>query len=302
MLRFQCGRDGLYPLTAVCGNEVERSERYAKQRNKKINLCKWLREAIGGRVRDFINSVGFSPYTMEREVCGEKYKFYIGTPTGKSWYGSAVDASYEMNFVKQKLVKPGTVVVECGAHHGAQTILLSRWVGPQGRVVAIEPMPENLDILKRNVEINSLHNVTVIGMAVGSPRDGKLSMSASSNASVRPRSRNTIPVQSITLDQLAEDLKCKPQLLKIDVEGYEYDILEGSRSILTHVPSVFIEVHTPTLQRYGRNFKDLWSFIDPERYDIFVQDEDWKTPEPYSLANIPNGRVHLFFLPARRSR
>ena len=81
-------------------------------------------------------------------------------PTIKSCNGSAVDASYEMNFVKQKLVKPGTVVVECGAHHGAQTILLSRWVGPQGRVVAIEPCQKISTFLRGMSRLN--HYTTLL--------------------------------------------------------------------------------------------------------------------------------------------
>jgi FkbM family methyltransferase len=266
----------------------------------KITSRKWLREAIGGRARNFVNSFNFSPRTIEREVVGEKYQFYIGSVTGKSWYSSKIDLSKEMDFLKRHLVKPGTVVIECGAHHGAQSILLSRWVGPQGKVVAIEPMQENLSILRKNIKLNDLSNVIVVEKAVGSPRDDKLSMARSSNASVRPTGKHTIPVESITLDALADTLKIVPALLKIDVEGYEYEILEGSRSILATTPAVFIEVHTPTLQRYGRKFEDLWNFIDRDRYDIFIQDEDFKEPVPYLSVSAPTDRVHLFFRPRRR--
>jgi FkbM family methyltransferase len=133
-----------------------------------------------------------------------------------------MDISYEMDFVRRHLVKPGTVVIECGAHHGAQSILLSRWVGPHGRVVAIEPMPENVSIFNKNIEINGLSNLIVVDKAVGSTRDNQLSMALTSNASVRPNGKHTISVESITLDALAEKLKIMPALLKIDVEGYEY--------------------------------------------------------------------------------
>src|ERR1700730_4742557 len=104
----------------------------------KFTSRKWLREALGGRARNFINSFAFSPSVIEREVAGELHQFYLGSVTGKSWYGSAVDPSYEMTFLKREIVRPGWTVIECGAHHGAQTILLSRWVGDKGRVVAIE--------------------------------------------------------------------------------------------------------------------------------------------------------------------
>ena len=188
----------------------------------KLTSPKWLREAIGARARDFANSFNFSPFVIEREVAGEKYQFYIGSAIGKSWYNSKIDRSYEMEFVRRHLVTPGTVVIECGAHHGAQSILLSRWVGPQGKVVAVEPMPENVSILNKNIELNSLSNVVVVDKAVGSTGDNRLSMALHSNASVRPSGKHTISVESITLDALADKLKIVPAFLKIDVEGYEY--------------------------------------------------------------------------------
>ena len=261
----------------------------------KLTSRKWLREAVGGRVRDFVHSFNFSPHTIEREVVGEKYQFYIGSITGQSWYGSTIDNSKEMGFVKRKLVKPGMVVIECGAHHGAQSILLSRWAGPQGKVVAAEPMQENVSILKTNIELNNLTNVILVEKAVGSPRDETVSMGQSSNSSVRKSSKDTIPVESITIDKLAETLKITPTLLKIDVEGYEYEILEGSRSVLATTPAIFIEVHTRTLPRYRQKLKDLWKFIDSDRYDIYIQDEDFKDPEPYRPGTVPTDRVHLFF-------
>jgi len=262
----------------------------------KLTSPKWLREAISGRARNLANSFNFSPSIIEREVAGEKHLFYVGNVTGKSWYSSKTDPSPEMTFVGRELVRPGAIVIECGAHHGAQSILLSRWVGTRGKVVAIEPIPENLSILRKNIAINNLTNVLVVEKAVGSSR-GHLSMARSSNGSVRAGGNRTISVESTTLDAVAEELKIMPTFLKIDVEGYEYHVLEGSRSILATTPTVFVEVHTLTLPRYGNKFEDLWKFIDPAKYDIFIQDEDFKAPEAYSPANVPTGRVHLIFRP-----
>ena len=75
-----------------------------------------------------------------------------------------------MRFIRGNLVKPGSVVLECGAHHGAHTILLSKWVGDQGKVIAVEPMPENAAIIRRNIELNGLTNVTVVEKMVGAHR------------------------------------------------------------------------------------------------------------------------------------
>ena len=63
----------------------------------KLTSSKWLREAIGGRVKVFVNSRNFSPYIINREVAGETHPFFIGSPTGKSWYGGSFDHPLEMD-------------------------------------------------------------------------------------------------------------------------------------------------------------------------------------------------------------
>jgi FkbM family methyltransferase len=73
-----------------------------------------------------------------------------------------------MQFAKGKLIQPGTVAIECGAHHGSESILLSRWVGDAGKVIVIEPMPDNIAILDKNIELNDLKSVTLIEKAASS--------------------------------------------------------------------------------------------------------------------------------------
>ena len=263
----------------------------------KLTSYKWLREAMMGRVLTFINSVNFKPETITRTVAGERHVFHLGSPTGKTWYGSATDDAIEMRFVKDMLIKPGDVVVECGGHHGAGSILLSRWVGETGRVVVIEPMQANLVILKKNLALNGIANVTLIEKAAGS-ECGLVDMKVDSNSAVLPGSGgNTVQVEAVTVDSVAESLGITPTLLKIDVEGFEYNLLEGCARVLASRPAIFLEVHTLTLPRYGYVFADLWKFINPHDYDIFIQREDVDEPSPYSLDEVPGGRVHLFFRP-----
>ena len=264
----------------------------------KLMSRKWLKEAIAGRAKHFVNTLTFTPSIIEREVAGEKYQFYIGSATGKSWYSSHTDVSIEMSFLKREIIKPGDVVIECGAHHGAQTILLSRWVGSEGKVIVIEPIPENIAILERNVKLNELENVIVVNKAAGSSC-GYLSMTRNSNGAVSARENdgNLNRVESITLDKLADDLMLTPTFIKIDVEGYEYQVLEGCKSILSATPALFVEVHPLALPRYGRAFHDLWKSVDHNAYDMFLQVDDLEEPVPYSPEVVPKNRVHLFFKP-----
>jgi FkbM family methyltransferase len=263
----------------------------------KLTSYKWLKEATSGRAKTLINSIGFTPHTIEREVAGEVFPFYIGSPTGKAWYGSKKDEAIEMRFVKSELIKPGMTVIECGAHHGAQSILLSRWVGRDGKVIAIEPIPENVQILRKNIELNQLENVMLINKAVG-PGNGYVSMKNDSNGMISILGHGTtVQVECITIDRISHELNLVPSLLKIDVEGFEYQLLEGCKTVLSYRPCIFLEVHPLTLPRYGNTFEDLWNFINPEVYDIFIQADDLEEPSPYLPSEVPRGRVHLFFRP-----
>ena len=114
---------------------------------------------------------------------------------------------------------------------------------------------------------------------------------------MRTAGKNSVEVESITLDQLSKDLDITPDFIKIDVEGFEYQILEGCTSILSKIPAVFVEVHTLTLPRYGKVFEDLWTFIEADHYDIFIQSNDLEDPAGYTPGFVPGGRVHLFFKP-----
>ena len=209
---------------------------------------------------------------------------------------SGKDFSHEMRFLKKELVRQDQTVIECGAHHGAQSILLSHWVGSSGKVLALEPIPENLRIQKTNVELNHLTNVVVIGKAAG-PNCDRVPMNSDSNGSVRIKGKNTLDIECITLDELSNQLKITPTFVKIDVEGFECKVLEGSQSILSKVPALFVEIHTLTLPRYGNRFEDLWELVNPKYYDIFIQAEDTEEPVPYNPSHVPQGRVHLFFRP-----
>jgi hypothetical protein len=123
-------------------------------------------------------------------------------------------------------------------------------------------------------------------------------MKKRSNAAVAPvGGGKTIKVESVTLDEISTTLGVIPSFLKIDVEGFEYKLLEGAKTILSTCPAIFVEVHTLTLPRYGNVFEDLWTFVDHSAYDIFLQENELEQPVPYSSMKTPRERVHLFFRP-----
>jgi len=140
------------------------------------------------------------------------------------------DRIYEKVFVPQK----GDTVVDIGAHVGMFSIRAFLAVGTTGKVIAIEPSRDNIECLHRNTEL--IPNITIIPTAVGSTvGSGELSASNASpcHSLIPDGNKPTETVYVNTLDNiLARHRIGKVDFIKIDAEGYEYEILLGATKTL----------------------------------------------------------------------
>ncbi len=265
---------------------------------------RWWREAIGSRVATLRARRSFTePYVYDKVVEGESFQFFIGDPTAEAWYGRRTDEhDLEMRFVRDEMLRGGDVVIEVGAHHGNDTVLLSRWVGPTGRVFAFEPLADNVEAIKRNLGLNGIENVEVIRAALGA-NEGTVAMAADSNSHVvidsrdAPRSgRGDTGVSLVSIDSFCATHGLVPDLIKIDVEGFEFEVLKGAqRTLRDHRPALQIEVHGDQLHRYGTHASALWDLVDAEGYELWLQRNDLVAPEPCLAGAELAGRVHVFF-------
>jgi hypothetical protein len=88
-----------------------------------------------------------------------------------------------------------------------------------------------------------------------------------------------------------------PTVLKIDVEGFEKQVLQGARKILSTYPKLAMEIHTEQLSQYGATVQDIFGLIDVENYNVWIQWEDDQQPEEYDMRTPIEKRVHLFCIP-----
>jgi FkbM family methyltransferase len=123
-------------------------------------------------------------------------------------------------------LRPGDKFVDVGANCGAFTLFAARQVGPSGRVVAVEPMPEMLHRLRFNIGLNGLSNVDVVPTAVGSePGTATLFVDESRrglSSMTKLEGAAPIEVPIVTLQSVLEKHGIeRVDALKIDIEGYE---------------------------------------------------------------------------------
>jgi FkbM family methyltransferase len=138
------------------------------------------------------------------------------------------------------LLKPGFVVIDVGANIGYYTLLAASAVGPSGKVHAVECAPDNLKALKYNVEKNKLSNVHIHPFAAASTRTtqqlnvspiGLMGFSPSAQVpTVYPGKGTAVDVSAVPLDDV---ISSPVHLVKIDVDGFELDVLKGMKRILS---------------------------------------------------------------------
>jgi FkbM family methyltransferase len=158
------------------------------------------------------------------------------------------DGSFERAELRAMLehVTTEATVVDIGANVGLVTVPLAL---AGGRVIAIEPLPENVERLRKNILCNKLTNVVVVEAAAGAD-DGRAVLHSALDPAfgslhevVKYRAAADVEVRLRSLDSLWRELE-KPavKLVKIDVEGAELEVLAGGREVLeTCNPVVIVE-------------------------------------------------------------
>jgi FkbM family methyltransferase len=167
-------------------------------------------------------------------------------------------------------IQPGGTVIDIGAHYGAYTVCMSALVGPEGRVLAVEPADHALSVLRRNIEINDADNVTVLATALGdTPATALLHMHGDlSRASLNQFEEGDTGAQSVTVARL-DDLVPKGPVafIKIDIEGYELPALRGATRVLSEDrPVVQFELQPGASTRGGLPAFGVWDLLQSHGY------------------------------------
>jgi len=160
-------------------------------------------------------------------------------------------------------INKGDIVIDAGANIGLFSIIASILVGKTGKVIAIEPEPENMKILKRNIELNNLDNIIVVDKALFSKSGERIKFyrdGATSRISLSDNNEpgNYIEVETITFDDIISNINLHPKVLKMDIEGAEKFALLPSQSTFQTINYFEGEIHSPedynVLLRYSNLF------------------------------------------------
>jgi FkbM family methyltransferase len=145
-----------------------------------------------------------------------------------------------------RTLRPGWHCLDVGANHGYYTLIMADAVGPEGRVVPVEPTPRLADLLGQTLDVNGFPSVTVSPMAA-TDTDGKtLQLVVPARRSMNARLSQVagptdavVDVETVTVDTLTRDWP-RVDLIKIDVEGAEEAVWRGMQRTITQNPGIVL--------------------------------------------------------------
>lgn len=176
----------------------------------------------------------------------------------------------------KRMLARGDWMLDIGANIGMITLWGAYLVGPGGRIDAIEPNPECCQRIRRAIEENGIVNTHVHQLALGSAAGEAILRLAEEHTGTatlgvldRPALKE-LPVSVAACDQLFAGLEhgSRPlRLIKMDVEGYECEVLRGmTETIRQHRPFIITEIEEQLLRRAGSSPAELWGMMSDMKY------------------------------------
>ena len=205
----------------------------------------WLRQAFQWCARRLRNQDG-----QIQRGAGKGLWFNPGQANAGYLLGTSEP---EVQSALAALLRPGMTVYDVGANVGFLSVIAARLVGPAGRVVCFEPLPDNARQIEYNARLNGFAHVAVRAEALGAA-DGTARFLLSAEptwgalASASPKVNGQVNEAAVPVRRLdgavADAGLPLPEVIKIDVEGAEADVLAGAAATLGEArPILMIELH-----------------------------------------------------------
>lgn len=234
--------------------------------------------------------VRYAPGSFGRRWVLDNFAFRSRPVSARTFYGATLTGTTEdfihrnvyffgawephLTYWIQHALKPGEIFVDVGANVGYFSLLASRLVGPEGRVIAIEASPRICAMLKANIAADGARNIEVHGCAASDSR-GIVSVFQSDESNIarttiRPGkdyTQHEAEIQSLPLEDIVGlETLSRARMIKIDVEGAEWGVIKGIEDFLRNgAPDnleVAVEISPDDMRDQG---------VDPASiFDIFL--------------------------------
>jgi FkbM family methyltransferase len=208
------------------------------------------------------------------------------------------------------VLKEGERFVDVGANVGLMSLLAAKRVGPLGRVDAFEPLPEIRDLLYKSIEINNFHNIHVHEHALGSSlgtmnifRHPEVNRGSASLAWGNTEDLKT-EIAIDTLDHsLSQSSAQTVSMIKIDVEGWELEVIKGGQETFTRDPKPIACIEfSRSRPLHGGSLEEMFQLVQAFGYSGYILDKSKSTIsrlKQIDISSIPD-HDNVFFIPTNR--
>lgn len=247
-------------------------------------LYRYFRWQLISRMRDeiVVNWIDNAALSVKHGMTGATGNIYCG-----------LHEFVEMAFLLH-LLRPGDLFLDIGANIGSYTVLASKVCG--ARTIAFEPDQGTANALRRNIAINALEGLVTIEQVALGTEDGEICFTAGLDtmnrvATAADRHVQTVPVRR--LDGIAD--LTNPTFAKLDVEGFEEEVLAGATNILSAPSLLALQLETcgPSIKRLISSFGFEQFYYDPMSRIISSEPLGYRTSNTLFIRNmdVVKGRV-----------
>jgi FkbM family methyltransferase len=189
----------------------------------------------------------------------------------------------------KRCVRPGDVFLDLGANVGYYSLIAAKLVGVGGKVVAVEPDPENFARLCRNIELNGFTQIVAINKGISDTRDVmRLYRDTTGNSGAhsfvaRGVATDTVDVEVDTVDNIVHDLGLdRVDFIKTDIQGFEFRAFATSE-VLRYKPTVLTEVAEDELALAGSSGAEYKKLLQDRGYEVQPIERD-----PWNYLCVPS--------------
>ena len=201
------------------------------------------------------------------KVNGIKFRFY---QSGLSM-NLFINRDYineDFNYIK-KYLSAGNTFIDIGANIGTWSIFASKVVGNVGKILSFEPHPKTFKYLSGNITLNKSENIEYFNVGC-SDKKGNLYFSNNYDTMnhITYNSVDSIIIPVKELDFFTSELK-EIDLIKIDVEGFELNVLKGATNTLAKTKMIIFESNKEFQKKYNYRTEDIINFLITHNFKVF---------------------------------
>jgi FkbM family methyltransferase len=229
-------------------------------------LADWLKQLVG----------------VKRQVIGTNQGSFFVDPITQFGNTLLSEGIYEPSMIKtlETLLEPGKVFLDIGANEGYFSVIAARLVGKGGRVIAVEPQSRLVPVVRKNAELNNSDIEIHSGAISNKEGEAQLLLTPSMNSgatSFVQQTKYQLASEQVGVTTLSQLLRTKGvgeiTLMKMDIEGHEYEAILGSPEVFQDgkIKAIALEFHPQALSKLGHSTADITNFLLGNGYRLDTQ-------------------------------